>query len=107
MPTDSSSSILSRQRREVVYRHHSRDSDGDVVLFFVNLSEPENLLKSSPVLAVERTYAAIFDAKGYGDLTSVVIITRQTVYNTTMPLRLFEHLEIELDIKEKLAIARV
>lgn len=107
MPIENSSSILSRQRREVVYRHHSRDSDGDVVLFFIDLAEPENLLKSSPVISIERSYAAIFDAKGHGDLASVVISTRQTAYTTTMPLRLFEHLQIELELKERLNIGKV
>jgi hypothetical protein len=87
---------LPRPRREVVYRHHIQDADGDIVLDFADPAEPMALVKSSPVLSVKRLCAAVFDAQGRGDLASVIVATAQTDYATTMPVRLVEHLQAEL-----------
>ncbi len=86
-----------RPRREVAIRHFTRDRDGDMILFFVDLAaEPTALLRSSPIVGVKRLSAAIFDSEGRGDLCSVVVSTGQTDYHTTMPVRLVEHLQAEL-----------
>jgi hypothetical protein len=85
-------------RREVVYVHHTRDKDLDVLLLFRDLTSPDPaaLIRSSPVLAVRRTLAAVFDAEGRGDLVSVEVNTANTTYTLTMPWRLFLHLQREI-----------
>jgi hypothetical protein len=86
-----------RRRREVAFRHFTRDRDGDMVLFFVDLAiDPNALLRSSPIVGVKRLSAAVFDAEGRGDLCSVVVATSATNYATVMPVRLVEHLQAEL-----------
>jgi hypothetical protein len=90
----------SRPRREVIYVHHTKDQDGDVVLRFRDLTagDPSALFVSSPIVGVKRLYAAVFDAAGRGDLASVLVSTTRTDYATTMPVRLFEHLQTELSL---------
>jgi hypothetical protein len=91
------SPALPRPRREVAMRHFTRDRDGEMVLFFVDLAaDPTALLRSSPIVGVKRLSAAVFDAEGRGDLCSVVVSTMATDYHTTMPVRLVEHLQAEL-----------
>jgi hypothetical protein len=84
--------------RSIVYAHHTRDRDGDFILLFRDLAspDPQALVRSSPVLSVRRTLAAVLDSEGRGDLVSVEVTTAHSVYTLTMPWRLFLHLQREL-----------
>jgi hypothetical protein len=83
--------------KSVVYLHHTRDKDGDVVFFFLDReksgTEP---VRSSPVLGIRRCHSAVLDVKGHGRMGRYVVTTQNTVYEVQMPLDKADHLAKEL-----------
>jgi hypothetical protein len=83
--------------KPVVYLHHTRDRDGEVVFFFLdrerNGDEP---LQSSPVNTIRRCRSAVLDLKGHGSLGRYLITTQNTLYEVQLPLDKADHLAQEL-----------
>jgi hypothetical protein len=92
--------VTFRIRRSVVYRHHTRDRDGDVILYFLDMriGGGRALLQSSPVVAIRKSPSAVLDRTGRGGLGKYLISTRHTDYEVQMPHDRAEHLTRELGL---------
>jgi hypothetical protein len=85
-----------RSTRSVVYVHHTRDRDGDVILYFTDpqAADRRTTMQSSPVLGLRRVY----DGVPTGDLGRYIVSTRNTDYDLQMPREKAHHLARELNL---------
>ncbi|HKI38751.1 MAG TPA: hypothetical protein VKA46_43280 [Gemmataceae bacterium] len=90
--------MRSQAKKPVVYLHHTRDGDGDVILFFIDprVCPAGTHLQSSPVLGIRRSSSAIIDLRGDGQVGKYVIVTENSTYELQMPRAKAEHLAREL-----------
>jgi hypothetical protein len=83
--------------KAVVYLHHTRDRDGEVVFFFLDREKSgDEPLQSSPVRNLRRSRSAVLDLKGHGSLGRYLISTQNHVYEVQLPLDKADHLAQEL-----------
>jgi hypothetical protein len=91
--------IVSTARNPVLYMHHTRDADGDVVFFFVHPRDAgRSLRKSSPVVGLRRLLSAVHDPDGRGNLAKYLIVTRNSEYEVQMSRDTAQHLARELGL---------
>jgi hypothetical protein len=85
-----------RSTRSVVYVHHTRDRDGDVILYFTDpkAGDRRTTMQSSPVLGLRRVYEAALT----GDVARYIVSTRNTDYDLHMPREKAHHLAKELHL---------
>jgi hypothetical protein len=86
------------KRQCVVYVHHTRDRDGDVILYFTDMRNDSGQapFQSSPVVSIRRSTSAVLDRNGQGGLGKYIITTQNTDYEVQMPHELAKHLAREL-----------
>jgi hypothetical protein len=83
--------------KNVVYLHHTRDRDGEVVFFFLDHERSaEEPLQSSPVTSIRRCHSAVVDRAGHGALGRYQIATQNTLYEVQLPLDKTDHIAREL-----------
>jgi hypothetical protein len=89
-----------RQKKCVLYLHHTRDADGDMIFFFVDPSRGPagTVLQSSPILGIRRASSAVLDLLGDGQQGKYVILTDHSAYEVQMPRAKAEHLAEELSL---------
>ena len=89
-----------KTRRIVLYVHHSRDRDGDIVFFFkdMQIGGGHALVQSSPVVSIRRSRSAVLDLRGRGGLGKYLIETQRSLYEVQMPHDRAEHLARELRV---------
>ena len=81
----------------VVYRHHTRDPDGDIILYFVdNRQDPGALVKSSPVVSIKRATYVALDTGLDGQVGKYLVSTQNTIYEVAMSRAQAEHLAREI-----------
>jgi hypothetical protein len=81
----------------VVYLHHTRDRDGDVVFYFLERERGgDQPLQSSPIVSIKRGVSAVLDVKGRGNLGRYTLVTQNTEYEVQMPHDKADHLAREL-----------
>jgi hypothetical protein len=89
--------VASIRRKQVLYVHHTRDADGDVVFYFVDARDAGRALRqSSPVVSLRRLLSAVFDPQGRGNLAKYLIVTQNSEYEVQMPRDKAQHLAQEL-----------
>jgi hypothetical protein len=90
--------VAIRKRQCVVYVHHTRDSDGDVILYFrdMRICGGHALVQSSPIVSIRRGTSAVVDRQGQGGLGKYIITTQHTEYDVQMPHDRADHLAREL-----------
>jgi hypothetical protein len=89
--------MSTRDRRQVVYLHHTRDKDGDVILYFVDRPHTgEQVMQSSPVTAIRRLSSAVIDLEGHGAMAKYLISTAHTDYEVQMAKDKADHLATEV-----------
>jgi hypothetical protein len=90
MPTD-------QPPRNVIYLHHTRDHDGDVVFYFLDHERAgEEPMQSSPITGIRRYLSAVLDLDGHGSLTRYLLTTKNTEYLVQMPRDKADHLAREV-----------
>lgn len=86
-----------RVPKPVLYVHHTRDADGDVVCFFVDPQDPAGELRqSSPVARLRMAGSAVLDRAGRDDLGKYVLSTQNSDYEVQLSHERAEHLAWEL-----------
>jgi hypothetical protein len=84
-------------RKQVRYLHHTRDTDGDVIFYFLDpLKEEADMMQSSPVVGIAPVRSAVLDVASHGRLGKYVILTQNTAYEVQMPADKADHLLLEL-----------
>ncbi len=83
-----------QERKCVLYLHHERDSDGDLIFYFIDPSRGSagEILQSSPIVEIRRSLSAVIDLKGDGEVGKYVILTRHSAYEVQMPRRRAEQM---------------
>jgi hypothetical protein len=86
--------------RWVEYLHHTRDSDGEVIFYFVDPTSGDDrpALKSSPVKGLRRLPGAVIEGRGRGCLARYRITTLNSEYEVQMAADKADHLAKELGI---------
>jgi hypothetical protein len=87
-----------RRVRHVVYLHHARDTDGEVIFFFTDPDAGGAEYCSSPVTGLRRLRSAVIDQQKHGVLARFRITTHNTDYETQMPQDKAAHLATELGL---------
>jgi hypothetical protein len=83
--------------KNVIYLHHTRDRDGEVVFYFLDHERSgEEPLQSSPVCSIRRCHSAVLDLSGHGSLGRYHIATQNTLYEVQLSLDKADHLAREL-----------
>jgi hypothetical protein len=90
-----------RKRRIVLYLHHTRDRDGEVIFYFHDPQIGVNgaVMQSSPVVHIRRSFSAVLDRHGRGDQGKYIICTTNTDYEVQMSREKGEHLAMELGVR--------
>jgi hypothetical protein len=84
-------------RKQVRYLHHTRDTDGDVIFYFLDpLKEEAGIMQSSPIVGIATVRSAVLDVTNHGRLGKYVIVTQNTAYEVQMPADKADHLLLEL-----------
>ena len=83
-----------RNRKCVIYLHHRRDHDGDVLFYFLDVQDGDDakVMQSSPIERIRRSYSAVIDPEGCGNLARYIISTQNTDYQVQMPVQRAAHL---------------
>jgi hypothetical protein len=90
---------VSTPRKLVLYVHHTRDTDGDIILLFTDPRDAgRSLRKSSQVVSLRRLLSAVHDPQGRGNLAKYLIVTQNSEYEVQMPRDTAEHLARELGL---------
>jgi hypothetical protein len=83
----------------VLYLHHTKDKDEDVVFFF---SEPQaaagQSMQTSPIAGIYKMTAVTVEEEVYGKQGEYLLVTQHTDYIVSMPLAKAEHLARELGL---------
>jgi len=89
-----------RTRKSVVYLHHTRDRDGDLIFYFTDAQHIADgtFLQSSPLVGIRRSWSAVLDHQGRGNLGKYILATRNTEYEVQMPHDKAAHLALELGV---------
>ena len=84
-------------RKPVIYLHHTRDADGDVIFFFIDPRDPGAAVRqSSPVRSLRRASSAVLDLHGHGSLATYILATANSEYQVQLPRDTANHLAAEL-----------
>jgi hypothetical protein len=83
------------ERRRVNYLHHTRDSDGNVILYF-SLPPSVEVYQSSAVRGIARLDLGATGPGGYRGRARYVVSTENSAYEVEMPLATADHLAVEL-----------
>jgi hypothetical protein len=88
-----------KKRQSVVYVHHTRDCDGDVILYFRDTRTPggQPPLQSSPVISIRRSPSAVVDCAGRGGLGKYILTTQNSDYEIQIAHDLARHIIRELE----------
>ena len=90
-----------RPYRRVNYLHHTRDKDGDVLLFFTDpaATDPQAILQSSPITGLRKIPNAVIDTTGRGNLCRFLVVTAHTDYEITIAREKADHLSLEVGVE--------
>jgi hypothetical protein len=91
---------LLSHHKAVLYLHHTRDTDGEVIFYFREGNVDGEPLRSSPILAIKKVVSGGSIASGRS-LAPFHIVTRNSVYEVVLGHDTAEHLAREIAVSSK------